>query len=266
MKIKGFILPKPKKRDFLHLSLITLAGLCLLYYLLMGIFSGFGTSILFVWLFFAIFFLLIDRLRTGHKNGAFRIPKWLWISFLIFLSVCILVFLFVEIFILTGFGSDAPENADYLIVLGAKVRKETPSLALHYRIESAYEYLSENPDTVCIASGGQGSDETMSEAECIRKILVEKGISPDRILIEDRSTNTAENLTYSRELIGDASASVVIVSNNFHVFRAKALARKAGFENVYGIGAHMPVGLLPHYLLREFVSVVVDTLWGNTKF
>lgn len=250
----------------MHFSLILLAALSVLYYILVGIFSGFGSSILFVWPLFALFLLILDRLRTGHKNGTFRIPKWLWISFLILLSICILFFLFVEICILTGFGSDAPENADYLIVLGAKVRGETPSLALQYRIESAYAYLSENPDTICVASGGQGSDEVISEAECIRDILVNMGISPDRILTEDRSTSTAENLVYSKELIGDESASVVIVSNNFHVFRAKALARKCGFEKVYGIGARMPIGLLPHYLLREFVSVVVDTLWGNTKF
>lgn len=266
MKIKEFILVKPKKRDFLHIGLTLLAGLCVLYYLLMGIFSGFGTSLLFVWPVIAIFLLLLDRIRTGYKNGVLCIPKWLRIGFLILLSICLLIFLFVEICILTGFGSDAPENADYLIVLGAKVRGETPSLALYYRIEVAYDYLSANPDTVCIASGGQGPDEGISEAECIRKILVEKGISPDRILIEDRSESTSQNLRYSRDLVGGESASVVIVSNNFHVFRAKALARQCGFEAVSGIGAHMPVGLLPHYLLREFATVVVDTLRGNTAF
>lgn len=265
-KIKEILFPRPAKRDFIHIALVTLAGLCLIYYLTVGIYAGFGLSFLPVWPFIALFLLVLDRLRTLHKMGRIRIPRWAVTAFLILLSLALSFFMFVEICIFTGFASDAPENADYIIVLGAKVRGDDPSLALSYRIDAACDYLAANPGTVCIASGGQGDDEIMSEAACIRDQLIARGIAPKRILLEERSLSTSQNLRFSRELIGDSEASVVIVSNNFHIFRAKALARRCGIENVYGLCGRTPLGLLPHYLVREFATVVVDTLRGNTKF
>ncbi|MGM9637518.1 MAG: YdcF family protein [Eubacteriales bacterium] len=260
---------KPKKErkvDLLHLGMLILALLFVLYYLAMGISSGFGTSILYIWLFFAGCLLILDSLRMAWKCGKIRIPKWIRTSFCILLSVCFVFFLFVEVCIFTGFRSDAPESADYLIVLGANVRGENPSPALELRIDAAYDYLAENPDTVCIAAGGKGNGEIISEAECIRRELVARGIDGDRILLEERSVKTSENLTFSQELISDKNAEIVIVTNNFHVFRSKALARKCEFIHVYGIAADFPFWALPHYMVREFISVVVDTLYGNTAF
>ena len=93
--------------------------------------------------------------------------------------------------------------------------------------------------------------------------LVEKGISPDRILKEDRSTDTSENIAYSARLIGGTDVDVGIVTNNFHVFRGVMLARHAGFENACGIAARSNIYFQPNNLVREFFGVMKDLVCGN---
>ena len=124
--------------------------------------------------------------------------------------------------------------------------------------------MKENPDTLLIASGGQGSDEEISEAECIRRTLTEKhGIAGDRILMEDQSTSTAENLRYSMEIIGNADASVGVITNGFHEYRAMMFARKAGFRELSSVPAKtlLPIGI--HYTVREFFGVLSFVLRGR---
>ena len=92
-----------------------------------------------------------------------------------------------------------PDNLDYLIVLGAQVYKNGPSPVLKFRLDKAYEYLSANPETRCIVTGGQGSNEPFTEASCMADYLVKRGIDSGRIILEDKSTTTAQNLTNSNE-------------------------------------------------------------------
>ncbi|MBQ7827828.1 MAG: YdcF family protein [Clostridia bacterium] len=185
------------------------------------------------------------------------------------LALCLLLFTVGEIAILTGFVSDVPdEDADYIIILGAKVNPgNKPSLTLQKRIDAAYDYLTEHPRTVAIASGGQGADEPISEARCIADELIQMGIAPERILLEDRSTDTAENIQYSRELIDDSpEVTVLIVSNDFHCFRAAAIARRHLEADVGHLSADSVFFLLPHYMVREFAGLTLDFLKGNLKF
>ena len=243
-----------------------IAAIFLLYYLTVGIFVGFNISILFVWPFFSLCIIGYLFIRKLSKEKIIKIPKPLIIIFGIFICICFAIFFTVECMIFDGFVSDAPKSCDYIIVLGARVSETKPSLALKYRIDAAYEYLSENPDTICIATGAKGDDEIISEASCIKNELVKSGIDSDRIITEEKSLSTSENIYNSFEIIRDTNAKVAIVSSNFHVTRGKAIARKCGLKEVYGISAPLPSILLPHYLVREFVSIVVDTAYGNTKF
>ena len=119
------------------------------------------------------------------------------------------------------------------------------------------QYLGENEGTVCVASGGQGRHEDISEAQAALNVLTEQyGIDADRIVLEEKSTDTEENLSYSLEIIGDSGASVGIVTNGFHELRAMSIARKTGYENVYSVPAQtlFPVGI--HYCVREFFGMV----------
>lgn len=138
-----------------------------------------------------------------------------------------------------------------------------PSKALQYRLDAAFEYLENNPDTRVIVSGGQGADEHISEAQGMYDYLVDKGISPERIIMEDRSRNTFQNLTFSAEYLDREKNSVAVVSNDFHVFRAVKIARKAGYSNVYGLAARGEPFLKYNNMMREFFGVVKDFLVGN---
>lgn len=250
--------------------LLTVAGsLCLLYYCLVAFVAGLiHTSILFIWIVGGILCLLLAAYLPPLLAWLKRRKRWALILMATPLALCILLFLAGEIAIFSGFSSNVPDqDADYLIVLGAKVNPNGPSLTLQKRIDAAYEYLSEHPSTVAIASGGQGADEPMSEARCIADELIARGISPERILLDERSTDTAENIAFSRELIDDSpDRSVLVVSNNFHCFRASGIARRCLDAKVGHISADTVFFLLPHYLVREFAGLTVDFLQGNMAF
>lgn len=119
----------------------------------------------------------------------------------------------------------------YLIVLGAKVKPGgIPSLSLQYRLDAALDYLKENPQTKVIVSGGQGSDEEQTEASFMRDYLIANGIEKSRIITEEQSTSTYENLYYSFALLPETEQAVTIVSNDFHLRRATYIANELGYE------------------------------------
>lgn len=154
-----------------------------------------------------------------------------------------------------------PENADYLIILGARVKGSVPSLSLQYRIDKAAEYLSANKHTVVIVSGGKGPGEDISEAKAMQQGLIAQGIEEARIMMEDKSTTTHENIVFSKELIPDIAASGLIVSNDFHIYRAVEIAKKEGLD-MNGLPAKTPkVSLLKSYT-REYLAITKYYLTG----
>lgn len=173
------------------------------------------------------------------------------------------IFLVVEsMIIFQSIEINIPLNSNYLIVLGARVRGETPSLALQYRLDVAYDYLEQNPNTQAILTGGQGAGETITEAEAMKRYLVQKGISPNRLLLENKATDTVENLTYSFEMIDSSleNPEVIVVTSKFHILRSKIIARELGWR-VDGIGARTLPFLIPTYYLREFFAVVAEVIF-----
>ena len=155
----------------------------------------------------------------------------------------------------------SPSQNATVVVLGCRVYGERPSLILTERMDAAVSYLNENSDAVCIASGGQGQDENISEAECIYRYLVENGIDPARIYIEDQSTSTRENLAFSYEIIRQNALpeEIAIVTNEFHEYRAGVIAGKLGLS--YGaVSAKTALWLLPTYYARELFGVLYEWL------
>ena len=149
---------------------------------------------------------------------------------------------------------EPPAEAEYLIILGARVKGTVPSLALQERINKAAEYLLENENTVAIASGGKGRGEDISEAEAIKQGLVELGVEEQRILLEDLSTDTYENIANSRGLIENKNAKGLVVSNDFHLYRAKMIADDAGLI-VSGLPAKTPAQALVKSYGREYLAL-----------
>ncbi|MFY0801500.1 YdcF family protein [Peribacillus frigoritolerans] len=154
-----------------------------------------------------------------------------------------------------------PENADYLMILGARVKGSVPSLSLQYRIDKAAEYLSANKHTVVIVSGGKGPGEDISEAKAMQQGLIAQGIEEARIMMEDKSTTTHENIVFSKELIPDTATSGLIVSDDFHIYRAVEIAKKEGLD-MKGLPAKTPkVSLLKSYT-REYLAITKYYLTG----
>ncbi|MFJ5712966.1 YdcF family protein [Neobacillus sp. NPDC093127] len=149
---------------------------------------------------------------------------------------------------------EAPKNADYLIVLGASVKGTVPSLAFASRINAAAIYLKENKDTVVIASGGKGPGEDISEAESIKRELVKQGISESRIILEDRSTDTYENIDFSKKLIPKDAKLGLVVTNTFHLYRAISIARDQDLE-VQGLPAKTPLKAVFKSYTREYLAI-----------
>ncbi len=148
----------------------------------------------------------------------------------------------------------APKNADYLIVLGARVKGTVPSLAFASRINAAAEYLRKNKNTIVIASGGKGLGEDISEAESIKRELVKQGISESRIVLEDRSTDTYENIKFSKKLIPPQAKAGVVVTNTFHLYRAISIAKDQGLV-VDGLSAKTPWTAVVKSYTREYLAI-----------
>ena len=170
-------------------------------------------------------------------------------------------------FILKGAGALPTEDLPYIVVLGAQVRNSGPSASLQERIDTAYEYLTAHPSTVCIVSGGQGSDEPMSEAQCMYECLVNMGIPPERVIKEEQATSTWGNLTFSLDIIeaetGSRPASVGVVSSEYHLFRTGLQAKELDLE-VIGIPAKTgSFDRWLHYFVREIAGVWHYLLLGG---
>ena len=158
-------------------------------------------------------------------------------------------------------GTEAPE-ADYLIVLGCQVNGTVPSRMLRQRIDAAADYLIAYPDSVAIVSGGMGSGERITEAECMYNYLTARGIAPERIILETRATSTMENLRFSLELM-DEGATTAIVSNEFHLYRAGQMAADLGLDAaLIPADTEYPI-LTASYTLREILAVWKYHLLGG---
>ena len=187
--------------------------------------------------------------------------------FTVLLCISILILGVTEALILKASFGDPDPGCKYVVVLGAKVRHDGPSVSLQNRIDAAYDYLTAHPDAIAIVSGGKGEDEPMTEAECMYDGLIARGINPERIWLEDKATSTWENLQFSLDLIEEKTGirpeSIGIISSEYHLFRAGLFADACQVESV-GIPAKTTLKSqkLNHFL-REVAGVWHYILLGG---
>ena len=184
----------------------------------------------------------------------------------VLLALCLVFFCIVEIPIIKNAGGDEGFEAKYIIVLGAAVHGDTPSLSLMERMESARDYLYAHPDAVAILSGGQGADENVSEAEAMFVWLCSQGIDSTRLIMETASASTKENLANSFELIqsrgDDPDGVTAIVTSEYHIYRAKLIGRELGVE-LGAVPAHTSyLSVRVNYFIREAFGVTYQWVFG----
>ena len=240
------------KRKIVFTVWILLALLCLVYGIAVGT-VGSGTRFFVVWLGFAAVFALFAVAVKKKLWG--RLPGIIRKICLAVICLGLAFFVVVEGCMISKFHEKGQADLDYIIVLGAQVHANGPSVVLRYRLDTAIAYLQENSGTLCIVSGGRGYNEPFAEAEGMAEYLKEHGISSDRILLETESQTTAENIENSRAYFGE-DASVGIVTNDFHMFRALQIAKSQGLQNVCGISAGSARRYLMNNMLREFFGEI----------
>ena len=196
------------------------------------------------------------------------LPAALWKVVVALVCLGLAYFCFVESFIVKNARTDPEPKRDYLIVLGAAVYGDQPSLTLVRRLEGAMDYLERYPDSVAIVSGGMGPGETVTEGQAMYDWLCAHGVDPSRVLIEDAATSTEENLENSFAIIRargeDPQGKVAIVSSAYHLYRAKLFAQKLGVTDAAGVAA--PWGyffVMLNYFIREAFGVTHFWVFGN---
>ena len=183
------------------------------------------------------------------------------------LCIGLLVVGITEAIIIEASFGDPKQHCDYMVVLGAGVHGDRPSLSLRNRIDAAYDYLTAHPDVTAILSGGQGDGENISEAQCMFDHLTAMGIAGNRLIMEDKATSTWENLNFSLDLIrektGQRPDKLGVLSSEYHLFRASLFADACGVEFV-GIPARTTkISLRINYFMREVAGVWHYLLLGG---
>ncbi len=237
---------------------IALMLVCLVYSVSIYM-IGSGTFSFLIWICVAVFFGAAFFL-SGNGRW-YRIPFMIRglccgvISLLLIIaSVCLTL-------MLCRFNDKGVKDLDYIIVLGAQMRNDGPSTIFRYRLDAAYDYLKENPETICIVSGGQGANEPVCEGDGGREYLISKGVEASRVIAENKAMDTSENIVYSLEVIdrGSGKLKIGIVTNNFHLFRGLYLAKNLTDNNIYGIAAYTLPWYLPNNMARECFGIVRDS-------
>lgn len=233
------------------------------YFFIYMLAIGLNNVFTYFWLIFGVMMIGAGVFRQIMHGKNIVLPKSLSIGLYFFTIAICFVFVVTE-FIIIKNGTMKPEtDADYVIVLGAQVNGTKVSTNLKYRLDAALDYVNNNPYCKVIVSGAQGSGEDITEAEAMRRYLEKMGVDASRIIKEEKSVNTEQNLRYSMEIISDKTAKTVIVSNKFHIYRAKKIALKQGYENVSGIGSRTVIFTIPNSYLREGFAVIKYKICGQ---
>ncbi|MGL4762426.1 MAG: YdcF family protein [Sarcina sp.] len=161
------------------------------------------------------------------------------------------------------------DKTNVVMVLGAGLDGDKVSPTLKTRLDGAIEYVNKTDGyDFIIVSGGQGHDELISEAEAMRRYLVDGGIPNEQIVLEDKSTSTFENFKFSKNIIESKTGEYIedldikVFTNGFHCMRSYFLGKRLGYGELSTYGTSTPPSLTPYYYFREVFafakSIVFD--------
>lgn len=238
--------------------------LCLAYYVVVVVYTGFQSAFSMFWLVLGILCIL----GTLEVRSRFWFPEWnrmlLWVRVCVSTTVAagVVIFLITEGFIVSQMVAEPPENLDYIVLSGAGVGGNQSETDQEKCLDAALGYLEENPGTQVIVSGGVSEYEHLTYAQIMGAWLVTKGIEPERIIYENHANSIQENIGYSEAMIEEEDATIGVVTMNYHTFRAKMIAAKEGVS-VHTIPASQGYVLILNNMVYEFFAVMKDKLVGN---
>lgn len=162
----------------------------------------------------------------------------------------------------------SPEMGDarLYIVFGAKVKEEGPTKTLAARLEKASEIMSEDENGICIVSGGMGVDEPFTEASCMKEYLISLGVDEERIITEEKASNTIENIRYSvalAEKMGLSERQIVCISSDTHIPRIRLMCRREGVDALYVKAESPEKAYLFTSWVREYLSYAKMLVMGG---
>lgn len=233
-----------------QIILFILSICCLAYYILIRIYTKRRNST------FLLFWLLSGLALLALSFLLPVLPETVCRYLIVAATVFVCCFLVVEGLICSAMLKKAEDGLEYIIVLGAQVRGTRITNSLERRLIQALRYLEDNPDARAIVSGGQGKGEDIPEAAAMAAYLSEHGVESERIILEDKSTTTQENLSFSAAFIPDRKGRIGLVTNDFHMYRALMIAKSLGYQNIRGIAASSNPVLQANYLVREFFACI----------
>ena len=242
---------------------LILSIICLAYYILCVSYAGRKSSFIWIWLLGTIFFAGLYIAGTLDAKGIIDIPQLVKNIARVVIITGFVIFAILESLIVISMKQKPDYNCEYVIVLGCQIRGDRITRSLKRRLDSAYDYACINTECKIIVSGGQGRGENKTEALAMYEYLCERGIDSDRIIMEDKSTDTSENMKYSVQYIENKDSLVGIVTNNFHIARSRLLASHAGLNNTCGMPAESDHVLFINYMVREAIGIVKDFVFGN---
>lgn len=250
--LKKIEIKEMNKMNILIVVFGILSIFCMGYYVFSVSYAGISSAFLGFWLLSAIGFAVVMIIMIFHKkkNILDVIPTGIKIIVCTLLIAGVVFFVTMEGMIISKMNSKASDDIEYLVVLGAQVKGSRVTKSLAKRLDAAYDYLVLNPETMVVCTGGQGVGEDITEASAMMNYLIEAGIKKDRIILEDKSTSTYENLKFTLDIL-DKTKKIAVVTNNFHVYRAMYLADKVGFKDVQGVAGKSDNRLLLNYMVRE---------------
>ena len=235
-----------KRRLILTIIIAALAMLICGYFLVLTHLNV-SHSHVFLLFFTGVFTLIISYMvlwTLGANEKYSRIVKILKRCYFAVVSIGLIWFIMLQVLIISGSRTDYETKTDAIIVLGAGLINDRPSLVLASRLTATIEYSQRHKNIPIIVTGGLGQGQTVTEAEAMARYLIERGVDETRIYKEELSTNSHENINFAIEIIQESgidieNATVAIVSNEFHLYRAKIVAEKAGIDAI-GVAAETP--------------------------
>ena len=179
----------------------------------------------------------------------------------------IVSFVVTQLLIVSSMNFEKANDVKYIILLGGGIDKDKFTVTAQNRVDKALELLKEDKELMVITSGGKDSDDKLSEAEHYREYLLENGIDLNRILVETKSTSTMENFKFSKQILEKTNQfnnKVYVVTSEFHLFRAKMLARRNGLI-AFGVPAKTQTLVLPNNIIREYFALVKSLMFDNLE-